>query len=133
MFGGEGAEYYSWLKYATRAGINPDAPPGANPGFDPVALAEAARKIAEAAAAAAAGGGGGGGGGDGGSGSEQSAQAPAATAAAAEAAAPMTAPAAPKPVVTQAGSWQAVKDATGRTYYWNKETNATTWDAPPGF
>jgi len=31
------------------------------------------------------------------------------------------------------GGWQAVKDATGRTYFWNKETNTTSWDPPPGF
>jgi hypothetical protein len=55
LFGGEGEDYYRWLKYATKAGINPDAPPGADAGFDPVALAEAARKIAEAVAAAGTG------------------------------------------------------------------------------
>ena len=120
LFGGEGEEYYKWLKYATKAGINPDAPPGATPGFDPVALAEAARKIAEAAAAASSGGAGAAGAG---AASEQ----PAAAAAAAVPAAPAPAP------VTQAGGWQAVKDATGRTYYWNKDTNSTTWDPPPGF
>jgi hypothetical protein len=31
------------------------------------------------------------------------------------------------------GPWQAVKDATGRTYYWNRDTAATTWTPPDGF
>jgi len=26
-----------------------------------------------------------------------------------------------------------VKDATGRTYYWNRDTAATTWTPPDGF
>jgi cyclophilin family peptidyl-prolyl cis-trans isomerase len=29
--------------------------------------------------------------------------------------------------------WEAVKDADGDTYYWNKKTNETMWDVPPGF
>lgn len=131
LFGGEGEDYYLWLRYATKAGLNPDAPPGATPGFDPVALAEAARKIAEAAAATAPASG--------------SPLASAATTAAStgltaadwkeKSAATVAAPsqAFPPPVkpVSQ-GTWQAVKDAVGRTYYWNKVTNATTWDPPPG-
>jgi len=28
LSGGEGEDYYNWLKYATKQGINPDAPPG---------------------------------------------------------------------------------------------------------
>ena len=45
--GGEGEEYYAWLRHALRAGIDPKKPPGVDPTFDPVALAAAARKIAE--------------------------------------------------------------------------------------
>ncbi len=32
-----------------------------------------------------------------------------------------------------ASDWTAVKDAEGRTYYHNAKTNATQWEAPPGF
>mmetsp|Transcript_24097 Transcript_24097/g.59781 ORF Transcript_24097/g.59781 Transcript_24097/m.59781 type:complete len:341 (-) Transcript_24097:85-1107(-) len=121
LFGGDGEDYYRWLTYAIKAGISPDAPPGATPGFNPLALAEAARKIAEAAAAAVA---------------------PVVVAAAGVAAvehAPVAVRAgvpvapAPPPSVAQVGAWQAVKDATGRTYFWNKASNTTTWDPPPGF
>jgi len=118
LFGGEGEYYYKWLKYALKAGINPDAPPGASVDFDPVALAEAAKKIADMVAAASA------------------AAAPAA--AAAVEAAPVVAkflvpPGPPGPPAPPPGAWQAVKDATGRTYFWNRESNTTSWDTPPGF
>lgn len=29
--------------------------------------------------------------------------------------------------------WTAVKDDQGKTYYWNKDTNQTSWDKPAGF
>lgn len=28
------------------------------------------------------------------------------------------------------GSWNAVRDAAGRTYYWDRLANATQWEAP---
>ena len=31
------------------------------------------------------------------------------------------------------GDWEAVTDADGDTYYWNKKSNETTWEKPPGF
>lgn len=115
--GGEGNEYYAWLRHASRAGIDPKKPPGVgeNAAFDAVALAAAARKIAEAAAAAAA---------------EQQTKEPGGDAqeGAQQEGAQQEGAKGPR-----VGPWQAVKDSSGRTYYWNRDTQATTWTPPDGF
>ena len=99
--GGDGNEYYAWLRHAARVGVDPKKPPGACATFDPVALAEAARKIADAAAAER----------DGATKGEGDAR---------------------EGAKTRVGPWQAVKDSSGRTYYWNRDTQATTWTPPDG-
>ena len=106
--GGEGEEYYAWLRHAARAGIDSKKPPGVgeNAAFDPVALAAAARKIADAAAAAERQTKGGGDAHEAREGAKGG---------------------------TRVGPWQAVKDSSGRTYYWNRDTQATTWTPPDGF
>ena len=136
--GGEGVDYYAWLKHCLKNGMNPETPPGVEGGggFDAAKLAEAARRIAEAAAATESGGG------------RNAAQAAvtnanvdddakrasaAKTKTKTSAVVAAAAAAAPVPVVAKVGAWQAVKDAEGKTYYWNKDTGATTWDPPPGF
>ena len=123
--GGDGYEYYAWLKHANAQGVDPAKPIGmtADDSFDAAKLAEAARKIAEAAAyssgkcdgdgIARSGDGTQGGAaneGNKGSGTGNKGN-----------------------KGTRVGPWQAVKDATGRTYYWNRDTAATTWTPPDGF
>jgi len=36
------------------------------------------------------------------------------------------------PAAAPAADWEAIKDAQGRTYYWNKATNETQWTKPAG-
>ncbi len=100
--GGDGNEYYAWLRHAARARVDPKKPPGVGASFDPVALAAAARKIADAAVAER----------DGATRGEGDAR---------------------EGAKTRVGPWQAVKDSSGRTYYWNRDTRATTWTPPDGF
>ena len=107
--GGDGNEYYAWLRHAARVGVDPTKPPGACATFDPVALAEAARKIADAAAA------------------ERERERTKGEGDAREGVA------AREGAKTRVGPWQAVKDSSGRTYYWNRDTQATTWTPPDGF
>ena len=111
--GGEGEEYYAWLRHALRAGIDPKKPPGVDPTFDPVALAAAARKIAEEIAKSSEA-----------AEQERRTRDPGEGDAAHEGA---------KGGQVRVGPWQAVKDSSGRTYYWNRDTQATTWTPPDGF
>ena len=116
--GGEGNEYYAWLRHAARAGIDPKKPPGVgeNAAFDPVALAarrrgrspkrrrrrSSKRKGGRRAKGA----------------QQEGAQQEGAQQEGAKG---------------RVGPWQAVKDSSGRTYYWNRDTQATTWTPPDGF
>ena len=117
--GGEGNEYYAWLRHAARAGIDPKKPPGVgeNAAFDPVALAAAAKKIAEAAAAAA----------------EQQTKRGGDAQEGAQQEGAHHEGAQQEGAKGRVGPWQAVKDSSGRTYYWNRDTQATTWTPPDGF
>jgi len=123
--GGDGYEYYAWLKHANAQGVDPTKPIGmtADDSFDAAKLAEAARKIAEAAAQSS-----GKGDGDGTAGSGDGTQGGAANEGNKGSG---TGNKGNKG--TRVGPWQAVKDATGRTYYWNRDTAATTWTPPDGF
>lgn len=47
--------------------------------------------------------------------------------------APPSAPPASPPPPAKKSPWTAVKDSEGKTYYWNEETNATSWDKPADF
>jgi hypothetical protein len=112
--GGDGYEYYAWLKHANAQGVDPAKPIGmtADDSFDAAKLAEAARKIAEAAAYSS-----GKGDGDGTARSGDGTQGGAANEGNKGSG---TGNKGNKG--TRVGPWQAVKDATGRTYYWNRDT-----------
>lgn len=124
--GGDGYDYYAWLKHANAQGVDPTKPIGmtADDSFDSAKLAEAARKIAEAAALNSSGKGDG----DGTAGSGDGT-----AGGAANEGNKGTGTGNKGNKGTRVGPWQAVKDATGRTYYWNRDTAATTWTPPDGF
>jgi hypothetical protein len=99
----------------------------ADDSFDAAKLAEAARKIAEAAALNTSGKGDG----DGTAGSGDGTQGGAANEGNKGSGTGNKGNKGNKG--NRVGPWQAVKDATGRTYYWNRDTAATTWTPPDGF
>ena len=112
--GGEGNEYYAWLRHAARVGIDPKKPPGrrrerrSTPSRSPRRRGRSPKRRRRRSSKRKGG----------------------ATRRKGRSRRRSRKGAQQEGAKARVGPWQAVKDSSGRTYYWNRDTQATTCTPP---